>query len=357
MMAVLRRLALGIVLIGLASLALALTDTARRSRGGPASAGSEPTAPDAPLARRWKLDLLRYITAVDVEEAEHGIRQGLADSGLVEGRDFEIKVRSAEGDMPTLGTLVDAAMGEGTDMILTLSTPTLQAALRRSHGVPIVYTFISDAILAGAGKTLTDHLPNATGVPTGAGHEDMIALVRELLPGVHRLGTLLVPAEINSVRNVELFKVAADRAGLEVVAVPANTPADVADATLAMLASHPDAIVQVPANVTVAGFATISRAAQRAGVPAFGYLSGDLANGAVAVMARDFVDAGKLAGNMAARIMRGESPANIPITPLNQSKLRINLDAARAVGLKFSDAVLARAAEVAGRRDTSEAKR
>jgi ABC-type uncharacterized transport system substrate-binding protein len=356
MMPVLRRLALGIVLIGLASLALALTDTARRSSDRPASTASASTAPGA-LARRWKLDLLRYITAVDVEEAEHGIRLGLADSGLVEGRDFEIKVRSAEGDMPTLGTLVDAAMGEGTDMILTLSTPTLQAALRRSQGVPIVYTFISDAILAGAGKTLTDHLPNATGVPTGGGHEDMIALVREVLPRVHRLGTLVVPAEVNSVRNVELFKTVADRAGLEVVAVPANTPADVADATLAMLANHPDAIVQVPANVTVAGFATISRAAQRAGVPAFGYLSGDLANGAVAVMSRDFADAGKLAGNMAARIMRGESPANIPITPLNQSKLRINLEAARAVGLTFPDAVLARAAEVAGRRDASEAKR
>jgi hypothetical protein len=125
MMLVLRRLALGIVLIGLASLALALTDTARRSSAPPPSGANEPTAAGAPLARRWKLDLLRYITAVDVEEAEHGIRQGLADSGLVEGRDFEMKVRSAEGDMPTLGTLVDAAMGEGTDMILTLSTPTL----------------------------------------------------------------------------------------------------------------------------------------------------------------------------------------------------------------------------------------
>ena len=338
-MLVLRRLALGIALIGLASLALVLSETAPRPSG-------EPT-------RRWKLDLLRYVTTVDVEEAERGIRRGLADSGLVEGRDFAMKVRSAEGDMPTLGTLVDAAMGEGTDMILTLSTPTLQAALRRSRGVPIVYTFISDAILAGAGKTLTDHLPNATGVPTGGGYDEMLSLVREILPAVRRVGTLLVPAEINSVRSTELFREAAARAQLEVVVVPANTAADVSDATLAMLAAHVDAVVQVPSNVTIAGFATISRAARRAGVPAFGFLSGDLANGAAAVLARDFLDAGHLAGTMAARIMHGESPANIPITPIQRSTLRVSVDSARAVGLTIPAAVLARAVEVVSRREAA----
>jgi len=338
-MLALRRLALGIALIALASVALVLSETGRRSN-------------DAPT-RRWKLDLLRYVTTVDVEEAERGIRKGLADSGLVNGRDFEMRVRSAEGDMPTLGTLVDAAMGEGSDMILTLSTPTLQAALRRARGVPIVYTFVSDAILAGAGKTLTDHLPNATGVPTGGGYDEMLTLVREILPAVRRVGTLLVPAEINSVRSTELFREAAARAHLEVVVVPANTAADVADATLAMLTGHLDAVVQVPSNVTVAGFATISRAARRAGIPAFGFLSGDLANGAVAVLARDYLDAGHLAGTMAARIMRGESPASIPITPIQRTALRVNVESARAVGVTIPAAVLARAVEVVGRREAA----
>jgi putative tryptophan/tyrosine transport system substrate-binding protein len=351
---VLRRLALGFVLIGLASLALALSDTARRSAEAP---GKGAPAGDGALARRWKLDLLRYITTSDVEDAEHGIRRGLADSGLVEGRDFEIRVRSAEGDMPTLGALVDAAMGEGTDMILTLSTPTLQAALRRSRGVPIVYTFVADAILAGAGKTLTDHLPNATGVPTGGGWDEMVALVREILPATKRVGTLFVPAEVNSVRSTELFREAATRAGIEVVAVPANTPAEVADAVLAMLAGHPDAVVQVPSNVTIAGYATIARAARRARVPSFGFLTGDLTNGAMAVMARDHEDAGHIAGTMAARVMRGESPATIPITPLTRSRLKISLDTARAVGVTIPAAVLARADQVVGGRDSKEAAR
>src|SRR5207247_1850111 len=94
-------------------------------------ASAFPVPPPA-LSKTWKLDLLEYVDVPDVEEAERGIRAGLEAAALVDGRDYSLTERSAQGDMPTLSTLVDAAVNAGTDLLFTLSTPTLQAALARA---------------------------------------------------------------------------------------------------------------------------------------------------------------------------------------------------------------------------------
>jgi ABC-type uncharacterized transport system substrate-binding protein len=330
-----KRLALGIVLIAVISGALLLSD--RGSRTAATSAG-----------RKWNLDLLEYVQVLDVEEAERGIRAGLAAAGLVEGRDHELRVRNAHGDMPTLNTLVDAALGSGADLLLTLSTPTLQAALRRASEVPIVFTFVADAIAAGAGRSNEDHLPNVTGVPTVAAHDEMIELVRQCLPQARRIGTLFAPAEVNSVVNKELMVKAAARQHLEVVALPVNTSTEIPEATLSLLAERVDVICQGGSNLTAVGFASITRPATRVRVPVFGYLTGDLGNGAAVVLARDYFDGGREAGSMAARIMRGERPAAIPFKPLSTTRLLVNLEAARAIGLTIPPPLVARAAQVIG---------
>jgi hypothetical protein len=113
---------------------------------------------------------LAFISAADSDECQHGMRDGLA-AELREGIDYELTVRNAQGDMPTLSSLVDAALGDGSDLILTLSTPTLQAAVQRVKSTPIVFSFSSNPLGAGAGTTYEQHLPNVTGVPTTAAYE------------------------------------------------------------------------------------------------------------------------------------------------------------------------------------------
>ena len=85
------------------------------------------------LARTWRVDLIQYNQVQDVEEAEAGVIAGFRESGLVEGRDYVITVRNAQGDMATVSTLIDAALGERADLLVTFSTPTLQAALQRAR--------------------------------------------------------------------------------------------------------------------------------------------------------------------------------------------------------------------------------
>ena len=293
----------------------------------------------------WKVHILEMVSSIDSDEVERGMREGLA-SRLAEGRDYTVTVRNAQGDMPTLSGIVDAALSDDADLILTLSTPTLQAAVQRVKTIPIVFSFSSNPIGAGAGTSYEEHLPNVTGVPTVSAYEEVMRLIRELLPQARRLGTLVVPSEVNSVFSTKQAVEVAAKHGFEFVTLPVNTSSDVSDATLALLAhgSTPSArwgaISPSPASPASCG------PPSRRAIPVFGFLTSDAKNGAVAVAARDFYESGREAGLMAARVIQGESPANIPFHEVEGAKLIVNLAAAKMAGIVVPDALRARADQV-----------
>jgi putative ABC transport system substrate-binding protein len=135
----------------------------------------------------------------------------------------------------------------------------------------------------------------------------------------------------------------AGQQGIEVVSVAANTAPEIADAALALANEDIDAVVQVAGNLTSAGFTSLTQATRRVKLPLFGALSSDAASGAQVVVARDYYEGGREAALLAARIMRGEDPAGIPLQPLTASKLLVNEDAARAIGMRIPESVLGRA--------------
>jgi ABC-type uncharacterized transport system substrate-binding protein len=312
-------------------------------KAAPATASARPTA------RKWKVDFIALVQTVDLEEAEKGVLDGLKESGLVEGRDYEKRIRNAQGDMSTLPALVDAATGDGTELLITFSTPTLQAALARAKGVPIVFNYVADAVAAGAGKSDTDHLPNVTGVYLIAAYDKMLPLIKEFMPHVHTLGTVYVPAEVNMVSQLAVLQKAVAANGLELKTVAANSATEVGDAALALAASHVDAICQLPGNLTAQAFPSIAQAAKRAKLPIFSFQTSQVLSGAVAAVSRDYYDSGREAAHVAARVMRGESPAAIPFAGFSRTKLIVNVGAARELGLTPPAGVLQRADQVVGK--------
>ena len=308
-----------------------------------AAAAAIPAAP----TKKWNIQLVELNNVLDVEETEHGILTGLEDQKLVRGKDFDLTIRNAQGDMATLNGLVDAAVGAGADLLMTLSTPTLQAAIQRSRGkVPIVFTYVSSAVVAGAGTSATDHLPNVTGVDTVAAMDEMTALIHEVRPAARRIGTLFVPAEVNMVYSRDLLQKAADKAGLTLVATGVATSTEVADAALALTSRDIDVLCQIPGNMTAAAFGGIAQSARRKQLPVFAFQKVQAREGAMVVLARDYEDAGRQAAGVAARVMRGANPATIPFAHMDKSKLYVNTAAARALGITLPESLVRRAVEV-----------
>lgn len=287
------------------------------------------------LSHKWNIGIIELNNVMDVEETEAGVLQGLKEAGLNEGRDYELHKQNAQGDMATVNALVDNALTQGANLLITLSTPTLQAAIQRARKIPVVFTYVADGVAAGAGKNAKEHLPNLTGVEFSSAFEQMLALMKQLKPSARRIGTLFVPAEVNSVFYKDKFEEAARAAGMEPVSVPASTSSEVPDAALALAGRHVAAFCQIPGNLTASAFASIAQAASHAKIPVFAFQTVQAHQGAAVVLARDYNDAGRLSALMAARIMRGENPATIPFEKVTRTRLIINPAAAAAAGLNL----------------------
>ena len=127
-----------------------------------------------------------------------------------------------------------------------------------------------------------------------------------------------------------------------------SSSTEVADAALALCSRNIDAICQIPGNLTAAAFSSIAPAAKRSKLPIFAFQTVQ-ASGSVALLARDYLEAGRETGLMAARVMRGENPAQIPFQPLQApSRLIVNREVARWSNLTVPPAVLKRALQVIG---------
>ena len=339
MLIALRRVALALVVVCAASAILLLSDLRHRNSGaaGPKAA-----------SHRWKIYFVQFNDVIDVEDAAGGVMEGLRESGLQDGRDFAVTTLNAHGDMATVSALIDAAVTGGADLIITFSTPTLQAALRRAQGIPVVYNYVASGLKAGAGKSNTDHAPNVTGVSLLPANDEALAILRTHFPSIRRLGTLYCPAETNMVIGKNDLDKTAERFGYSVVYVAADTATDVPDAAAALMSRDIDAVLQIPGNLTASAFGSISEAARRAHIPVFAFQKSQAIGGAMVVVARDYRDSGRHAAHLAARIMRGESPARIPLEDLLKTRLIVNPDAARALNITLPPALVRSAKEVIG---------
>jgi ABC-type uncharacterized transport system substrate-binding protein len=326
--------------------AVARADTVIDETGTHRKIVNESAGNNRSVAKQWRINLIQYVDSPAAEETERGLMDGLREAGLVDGRDYILKRRSAQGDVATLNGIIDAARSENADMLITFSTPTLQIAVKKVQTIPVVFTLLANAVIAGAGRTNEDHVANVTGSVLDIPFQGLVSLYREVLPSSTRCGTVFTPGEINSAYYRERLTEAGRKAGLEVVSLAASGSSDVADAALALTSKNIDAFCQLTDNLTATTFTSIAQAAQRAHLPVFSLNSLQAKQGASVVLSSDYHDNGRESALVAARVMRGENPATIPFQVVTRKRLIINKTAARAAGLVIPESVMKRADEV-----------
>ena len=315
-------------------------DKPRPEAASPSERSRGAAAASASLSKVWQLRLLAYINSPDVEEAEQGLRDGLKKAGLVEARDYELKTANAQGDMTSLHGMAEAALADRADLLLTISTQALQSAVQRARGTPIVFTMVANPFAAGVATTEADHLASVTGAYGSNDIDSMLPIIKQLMPDAHRVGALFAPTEVNSVYSHELLVKAARRANYELISLGVNSPSEAPDVTQSLCGQQIDLICLPNSNLAGSSFPTIVQSAKKAKIPVFGFLGSMASQGAVVVLTRDYRDMGIDSGLIAARVMRGEKPAAIPLHQSRKNKLLLNATAAKAAGLTFPDDLL-----------------
>ena len=292
-----------------------------------AGCGEKPKAAAPAAAEIPVIAIIRAADWMGSEWSEDALKVGLSEMNLEQGKDYEFKVSSAQGDLATLPGLVDAALDSKAKVIVTLQDATLQVAVQRVKTTPIVFHLLSDPFAAGAGTSDSVHLPNITGVYSpGFGDPEQVRrvdLIRRAIPKAKRLGILFSPGELLSVTLKDKMESTAKKSGFTVITVPINTPAEATEAATALVSQKVDAI-EIYGNAAHAGFESIIKVTQEKKIPVFSSSPFEVLKGAYAAFYPDFQEGGVEAGKMIGRVLKGESPATIPFFQLKTTRLAVN---------------------------------
>ncbi|MEI7437830.1 MAG: ABC transporter substrate binding protein, partial [bacterium] len=154
---------------------------------------------------------------------------------------------------------------------------------------------------------------------------------------------LFSPAEINSELYREWFTEALEKEGLELIAVPVTTSAEVTEAVSVLLRRDIQVVGQLSDNTTRPAFIQMVRRTRDAKMAFFCFDSTGMRDGATLALARDFYASGVEAAWVAVKVLRGASPENIPFTNTRTETLAINTDLIAKYGIVISKELLKKA--------------
>src|SRR6516225_4724192 len=307
----LKRLGLGIGLITLFSAVLLFSDLGHRQSSS--SSASSAGMPGANGGRKFKAAIVYYAPSHTIELCIQGLMNGLKAGGLEEGKNLEIAREDAQGDMINVPAILQNADNSNVDLIMTATTPCLSGACNTVKRKPVVFTCVSDPIAAGAGKSRSEHLPFVTGVGSFPPVAHMLELMQRLVPGLRAVGTTYNPAEANSVKEMTVAREVYRERGIKLEEVAVSGSNELLQA-VQILAGRGVQAVWIPAdNTCIEGYEGAVKGAGDAHLPLFSDLCSTLPRGGLACLGIGLQEAGEASGKLAARVLRGANPKNLPI--------------------------------------------
>ena len=275
--------------------------------------------------KKYKFALVHYGDSPMSEDCESGLRKALEDHKLREGTDFTMKVYNAQGDIATLNSIAGSIGSQTWDLVFSASTPTAQMLVKKLPGYKIVFTNVGDPQAAGLGKSFTDHIPNVCGISTMSDFDGMISMILVIHPGIKRIGTVFTPGEINSVSYKTHLEEASRKSGLELIAIPANSVTEVLDAANELVSRRIEAFCQISDNLIGSCSSAIMKVSISSKIPFYGFVSGLIGQGAVAVCARDYFQAGYEAAEMGLEVLSGKDPSKIPYRYVSKTNYVVSM--------------------------------
>jgi putative ABC transport system substrate-binding protein len=277
------------------------------------------------------------------------LREGLQQTGYVEGQNLDIEFRWAEGHFDRLAPLATELVHRQVAVIVATGGPApALAAKAATSTIPIVFNVGADPVKLGLVASFNRPGGNVTGVSFFVAELDAkrLELLRDLVPGVGRTAVLLNPKNPNAGPQLSDITTAAQILGLQITVLNAATVDDLNT----VLANSPTA--DTGALLVGADAFFNSRRDQivglvaRLGIPAIYEVREFVTAGGLMSYGTSLPDAYRQVGVYTGRILKGETPAELPVMQPTRFELVANLKTAKALGLTIPPSILSRADEV-----------
>lgn len=296
-----------------------------------ATSAAPPKAPEP--GRIYKVGLVYFAPEPGADLVIKAVQDALRDRGFVKGKNLEFRQAHAQAEISNITQLLQNFDNSDVDAIVTLTTPCLTAACATVKRKPVVFAYVYDPIAAGAGKSITDHLPHVTGVGSFPPLGESLAVYKRFMPGLKALGSIYNSSEANSRKVIEVARGLCRKQGIRLEEVPVTGTSEVYLAAQVAAQKHVDAIWIAGDNTATIAFDAIVNVASKAKLPV---LTNDIEavdKGATLAVQIGFYQPGYEAGLMLSRILLGENPANMPIENIAKKRIEVNFKALKALGL------------------------
>ena len=274
--------------------------------------------------------------------------EGLAQLGWIAGKNIAIEQSYGEGNFNLLpGLAVDLIRGR-PDLIVSSGTPASQVMQRTTRELPVVFVMVSDPVASGIVKSLSRPEANVTGfsnfLPTTT--PKLLEFINEVVPDASRVAFIFDPTNAGKRLELEELRGAAKRLRKSIEPYEVSGPSDIEEAFSTMSKTRPGTLIVPSDRVTIASLAKLVALAAKNKIPTI-------------YQSKEFVDAGgfmsyglnvcqhyRRSAIHVDRILKGAKPADLPVELPTTFEFVINLNTAKALGVKVPPALLVRADEV-----------
>jgi len=269
-----------------------------------------------------RIGILSFSEETRYQDAANGFIAALRESGFKEPKTKFI-IENAGANKAKAAELVQKFAASKMDLIFTLGTSATIATVREIKTTPIVFAVVYDPVDAGISKGWKSSGNNTTGTSTKLRVSKLIDLLAEFQT-VQRLAVLYNPGEKNSVSVLKDILKVQPKYAFRIVPVPLTKQEDIAEILPAVIHTS-DAIYITGSNLVDREISTITDMATKAGVVTISHLQDMVDKGVLLGTYANYYADGHLAGEKAIKILRGARPSAIPIEPVREFGVVLNL--------------------------------
>jgi ABC-type uncharacterized transport system substrate-binding protein len=274
--------------------------------------------------------------------------QGMRELGYIEGKNFVVEARFADGEGAALPGLAAELISGKVDVIVATGTPVTLALRKATRTVPIVSTVSSDPAGDGSSTSLARPGGNITGLSNFAPElsQKQVELLTACVPKLSRLAVLVNPSNAEHSGRLKLVESAARKVGMRVLAVHGGTPDEITSSFGAMARDRAEAVLILGDTFFLQQMRRIADLALKYRLPSV-FLNPELVEaGGLMSYGPNFTDNFRRAASYVDKILKGAKPADLPIEQPTKFELVINLKTAKALGLTIPQSLLLRADQV-----------
>lgn len=280
-----------------------------------------------------------------LDAVRDGVQAALKAEGFESGKNLKWQYQSAQGNTGTAAQIARKFVGDKPDAIVAIATPSAQAVVAATKTVPVVFSAVTDPVVAKLVPSWEASKTNVTGVSDLLALDKQMDLVKQVVPNAKRVGMVYNPGEANSVVVVKELQKLLPKLGMTLVEAAAPRSVDVSSAARSLVGKV-DVIYTSTDNNVVSAYEALVKVGQDAKIALVASDTDSVKRGAVAAYGINYRDLGEQTGRMVARILKGEAPGTIKPEVSTKMELFVNPGAAEKQGVKLSDALVKSAAEV-----------